>query len=214
MTPLLIFAAAALQLLREEIGPFLIHRPIATGVLLGGLAGMPVTGALIGACLEFVWIDRIPAGGIRAPASGIGTAAAIIVLDTAGVTLPSASTVTAGILIALMAIVAFIPFDGGLRRVFGLLSERILRQLERGSVDGLLAYPVVAVAARWLLLSSWFAVVAGLAYLPWDRFPAVVGWYLVIGASALAFVLRRTRTSERVLGIGAFIVGVLLGCCL
>ncbi|RMF12923.1 MAG: hypothetical protein D6761_11960 [Candidatus Dadabacteria bacterium] len=210
----LIMAAAALQLLREEIGPFLIHRPVATGVLIGGLAGMPLTGALIGASLEFVWIDRIPAGGIRAPASGIGTAAAVIVLHQAGLTAPTGTVIAAGILVALIAIVAFVPFDGGLRRAFGLISERILRQLERGSVDGLLAYPVVALAARWMLLAGWFALISVMSGLPLATFPPIAGWYLVIGSSALAFALRRTRTSERALGIAAFVAGVVVGCFL
>ena len=105
----------------------------------------------------------IPAGGLRTPAVPVATAAALTILfalDPAG-TPPDGRTLTLAIVGGLLALVLFVPLDGGLRRLWGLAGENVVRALEQGSIGELRAFAPTALVLRV------GAVTAGLVAIAW-----------------------------------------------
>lgn len=182
-------------LMQSEVGPILIVRPAVMGPLVGAAIGLPEPGLVIGVVLEWIWADRIPAGGLRTPAVPVATAAALTILfalDPAG-TPPDGRTLTMAIGGGLLALVLFVPLDGGLRRLWGLAGENVVRALEQGSIGELRAFAPTALVLRV------GAVTAGLTAIAWafreldvrlavwpviDRLGALPWAFVVLGAMA------------------------------
>ena len=213
--------ASLLQLTRHELGPFLLHRPLATGILLGAPFGLIEVGFLVGACLEFVWVDRIPAGGIRVPATGIGLAAALaallVIRHHQGADFTPLQYAPFALIIATIYTVLFVPLDGGLRRLWNVASENVVLALDRGSVAELRAYAPVVLCLRWTVVTLGLLTAPALTMMlgDWLYDPhapmASIAWSWIIPAAIAAFILRRNRRFEPILGVILFLAGWVLG---
>ncbi len=194
-------------LMQSELGPILIVRPAVMGPLLGAAIGLPAPGFVIGVVFEWIWADQIPAGGLRTPAVPVATAAALTILlalDPAG-TPPDGRTLSLALAGGLLAMGLYVPLDGGLRRLWGLAGENVVRALEQGSQGELRALALVALTIRV------FSVAGGLTAIAWgvreidrllagwppaDRLGALPWPWVVVGAVA-ALILRNPLPNGR-----------------
>lgn len=218
---LLCVLASLFQLTQHEIGPILLHRPIAAGPLLGAAVGMPEAGFFLGACLEWVWVDRIPAGGIRTPAAGVGVAAGLIALTVINAKgpggFPTLAYIPFALMIACLYTVLYIPLDGGMRRLWNYSSEKVLLALEHGSLRELRLYAPTVLLLRWLAVALGLgsAAVVTLLLGDWLYDPtgpeAMIAWPWLIAAAFFAFVLRRRRPLEAAMAVGLFAAGAWWG---
>lgn len=153
-------------------------------------------GALLGTLFEWVWIDRIPAGGIRVPAADVGVAAGVVALTGAAFhDGTSTEVLTYAVAVAALAMMLYVPLDGGLRRLWNLASENALSALERNSLAELRLLTPVALILRATLTAG----LLGLAPLAMQLMrhhasvpPISVPWTWVIPAAVFA-LLTRTR---------------------
>lgn len=218
---LLCLLASLFQLTQHEIGPILLHRPIAAGPLLGAAVGIPDAGFFLGACLEWVWLDRIPAGGIRAPAASVGVTAgliALLVIDAKGPGgFPLLAYMPFALIMACLYTVLYIPLDGGLRRLWNYSSEKVLLALEHGSLHELRLYAPTVLLLRWLVVALGLASAAIVTLLlgDWLYDPtgpeAMIAWPWLIAAAFCAFVARRRQPLEAMLALALFAAGVWWG---
>ncbi len=216
-----VIVAAVLLLLRHDVGPVLVYRPLVLGPLLGSMAGIPLEGFLVGSALEWIWIDRIPAGGIRIPAVSVGTAAALTALIVL-TGLDTAPRVVHGDQLAVAMLVAagytllYVPLDGGLRRAWNIAGENTILAIGQGSLVELRAFVYVTLAVRVALLAVGL-LTAPVAALGLDEvlhranlrhvldpFP----WAWTIPAAMVAFLLRTGNRRTVIGGIGFFLAGM------
>lgn len=91
-----------LSLDRTVAFQIMICRPITAGFIIGLILGQPVTGLVMGAMIELVWINNLPLGGQLPPneclAAIIVTAAVVITRPAAGA--PPPEYLTLGFLFA------------------------------------------------------------------------------------------------------------------
>lgn len=194
-------------LMQYEVGPILIVRPAVMGPLLGSAIGLPEAGLVIGVVFEWIWADRIPAGGLRTPAVPVATAAALTILlalDPNG-TPPDGRTLSLALGGGLAAMALFVPLDGGLRRLWGVAGENVVRALEQGSQGELRAVAPVALTLRVLTVAGGLTAIAwavreldGLlaGWPPADRLGSLP-WPWVIAGAATALVLRNPLPEGR-----------------
>lgn len=214
---LLCVLGSLLQLAQHEIGPLLIHRPVAVGALLGWLVDMPLAGFYLGLCLELIWLDRIPAGGIRTPAGGIGVVAGLATLlvieHHEQATFVATQHLPLAFLVSMLYMALFVPLDGGMRRLWNTASENVVLALERGSLSELRVYAPVVLLFRWLAVTLGLLTAAGLTALFGDWIYDAAGplgaiaWPWMIAAGFFAFCLRRQESLESFAALILFVAG-------
>lgn len=198
--PAFALLVAIYLLLQSEVGPVLIVRPAVTGPLLGSAIGLPDSGFALGVILEWIWADRIPAGGLRTPAVPVATAAALTILLALDPTAtpPDGRTLTLALLGGLFALALFVPLDGGLRRLWGLAGENVLRGLEQGSLSELRAFAPVALTLRVIAMAAGLVALAGgfrgldalLGVWPAAARLGDLPWAFVVFGAVLALIVR------------------------
>jgi len=111
---------------RHEFGPFLLHRPIFAVPILGYLLGLPGEGLRIGVLFEYLYLDRIPGGGLRIPAVGVGGVTTLLFTFFLQQNGGEGSLLNLGFLHGWLGMLLFVPLDGFLRRVGNFLSDSTL----------------------------------------------------------------------------------------
>lgn len=189
---------AIVLLTMHEIGPLIVHRPIILGPLFAAALGDPAAGFAIGAIWEWIWTDRIPAGGIRTPAASVGTVAGILAWAGLAEYDPAPARYSIALVVAAGYVAAYVPFDGGLRRLWNVASENVIAALERGSLLELTALLPVALVLRVAVLSLGLAAAAPAARGLWlfvandgaTAALAAIPWHWTIAAAVVALLLR------------------------
>ncbi|CAN5687861.1 hypothetical protein BH23GEM9_BH23GEM9_14210 [soil metagenome] len=88
---LLVALGAVVALDATALGQLMLSRPLVAGSLAGGIVGMPLEGALIGALMEVLSLGILPVGAARYPETGTAAVAAVGTLGLANaVALPGA----------------------------------------------------------------------------------------------------------------------------
>jgi mannose PTS system EIIC component len=183
VSALLIALGAMVALDATSFGQLMLSRPLVAGTLAGGIVGMPLEGAIVGALMEVLSLGILPVGAARYPETGTAAVAAVGTLGLSGA-LPLPGT----ILLVLMYGLAW-------QRIFGLtvvagryLNERLVHAGEiglAGRIDRMIERRHVASMAADLVRG---AVVTGAALLlgvPLLRL-ALPHWVASHAAAALA----------------------------
>lgn len=129
--PLLLFGALLL-LTQHEIGPLLTHRPLFLFSLWSLFRGGSLPLLLhLALTLEYLWLDRIPAGGLRVPSVCTAALASLIVMEELrghGSLLSESSLFVYLLFFSILSLLLFVPLDGGLRRLGNLVSDRLVHR--------------------------------------------------------------------------------------
>lgn len=211
---------AAALLLRAEVGPVLVVRPVVLAPLLGATMGLAETGLLLGALLEWCWADRIPAGGIRTPAVSVGSVAGLMAVawlsPDGGTASPYLFSIA--VVVAVIFTLLFVPFDGGIRRLWNIASENVIVRTEAGSLTELRVFVYLALLTRWLATAAGLMLAPPIATILDSLLRqtglaeplAAAPWLWVIPTAVAALVLRAERSAYRfampvlfALGLGA-----------
>lgn len=208
--------ASMVLLTQSEFGPILISRPVVLGPLLGATVGHAESGLALGALLEWIWADRVPAGGLRTPAVGVGTAAGLLALWTqVEAARPAAGEFSLAVAVALLYLLLFVPLDGGLRRLWSLAAENVLTALRRGSLAELRIFGPVALGLRILVVALGLTTVVwaadGLRWLVHSTGTgpalAAIPWAFVVPAALAGLVWRNPPRGRISLLLAAFALG-------
>jgi len=94
--PGLVFLGALLNLDRQVCGPFMLGRPLVTGLVLGLAAGRVDSGVWMGLSAELLWLAALPLGGQITPNASLAVSAAFIAWEKSGYASASALEAAGG----------------------------------------------------------------------------------------------------------------------
>ena len=123
--PALVLIGALLNLDKQVLGPFMVGRPLVTGLIMGLAAGEIVSGIWLGLSAELLWMTILPLGGQITPHAGLAVSAALIAWKTGGFA-PAAGTTPDGFVQATL-VIAFltIPVWARAMGLVDLLGRRL-----------------------------------------------------------------------------------------
>jgi len=131
--PGLILLGALLNLDKQACGPFMLGRPLVTGLVLGLASGEVRFGIWLGLSAELLWLAVLPLGGQLTPHASLAVSAAFIAWVKSGLAAPPAPEPTGEALKATL-VIAFLTVPvwakvmglidlGGRRLVPGVLAR-------------------------------------------------------------------------------------------
>ncbi|MDR2934385.1 MAG: PTS sugar transporter subunit IIC [Candidatus Adiutrix sp.] len=82
--PGLVFLGAVLNIDRQVCGPFMLGRPLVTGLVLGLAVGRVDFGVWMGLSAELLWLAALPLGGQITPNASLAVSAAFIAWAKSG----------------------------------------------------------------------------------------------------------------------------------
>ena len=82
--PALVGLGALLNLDKQVFGPFMVGRPLVTGLVMGLVTGEVNSGVWMGLSAELLWLAVLPLGGRITPNAGLAVSAAFISWRTGG----------------------------------------------------------------------------------------------------------------------------------
>ena len=200
----------------------MISRPIVAGPIIGVLLSEPLTGLIIGAFIELLWIDRLPMGGYITPNDSIAA-----VLATAGAILAGRELDSVSRELMTLAILLFLPsailarqVDIWIAKTNARLSRKAAEYARRGDMQG------IAKEHRYGFLKTFagsftvmlLCLIPGVAFLEWV-FPllsekmlrALVYTYSVIPLVGVAVALSTIKLRGAVpLFAGIFLITAML----
>jgi mannose PTS system EIIC component len=183
VTLLLIALGAMVALDATSFGQLMLSRPLVAGTLAGGIVGMPLEGATVGALMEVLSLGILPVGAARYPETGTAAVAAVGTLGLTG-----AAPLPGTILLVLMYGLAW-------QRIFGLtvvagryLNERLVHAGEiglAGRIDRMIERRHVASMGVDLVRGATVTAAALALGVPLLRL-ALTHWIAAHAAAALA----------------------------
>lgn len=116
-------ASALINLDRQTFGPFMLSRPLVSGLLVGVVLGCPTAGLTIGLWTELLWLAVLPLGGHIPPNGGL----AVSLMLTAYALAVDAQAFSAESKAGLLAAFVLVAPVARLATVIERLSRRFLR---------------------------------------------------------------------------------------
>jgi PTS system mannose-specific IIC component len=105
--PGLVILGALLNIDRQVCGPFMLGRPLVTGLVLGLAAGQVWFGIWMGLSAELLWLAAMPLGGQITPNSSLAVSAAFIAWVKSGCA-PAPDLETADVSVQATLVIAFL----------------------------------------------------------------------------------------------------------
>ena len=217
MTAALSALGGVLGLDQTGVGQFMLSRPLVAGPLVGAILGAPVSGVLVGAILEVLFLPAFPVGGARFPETGPAT-----VVAAAAATNPGGG----GLAVAVVLGVGWALLGGWTVTVLRRVNEGLVPAPgeERVEVARIVRGHLGAIAldfARAAGLTAVGLVVAGRVAAPLARrWPLETGATIgllglagAVSAGGLVAGLGHVRRRGPVV-VGGLLVGVLVGVIL
>jgi fructoselysine and glucoselysine-specific PTS system IIC component len=105
--PGLVLLGALLNLDRQACGPFMLGRPLVTGLFLGLAAGRADLGVWMGLSAELLWLAVLPLGGQITPNASLAVSAAFIAWVKSGLA-PASDPLMVGEAMEATLVIAFL----------------------------------------------------------------------------------------------------------
>ena len=218
----IVFVAVAggiIGLDRTAAGQFMISQPLVAAPAIGLLLGDAVSGLVIGAALELVWVLDIPVGKfVPADATICAVSAtAIAILGSAGI--PSLSMIGVSIFMTLVLVPLTMQSDILVRTrnsrfyddVWNATGDRVGKELMKAQMKGLSLFFLKSFVLYCLFIPAGMALLAVAAKMPLPGERAFALFVRLLPLLGVAMIIR--RLSMRTLNahvLAAFICGAAL----